>query len=71
MARNSNGRGRTMNFLLHPLILVTFFPLVGVLIILFLKPDQINVKATRGEGLGFVGREEGVKCYAVALLEKK
>ncbi len=38
---------------------------------LFLKPDQINVKATRGEGLGFVGREEGVKCYAVALLEKK
>ena len=31
-----------MNFLLHPLILVTFFPLVGVLIILFLKPDQKN-----------------------------
>ncbi len=32
-----------MNFLLHPLILVTFFPLVGVLIILFLKPDQKNI----------------------------
>ena len=32
-----------MNFLLHPLILVTFFPLVGVVIILFLKPDQKNI----------------------------
>ena len=29
-----------MNFLLHPLTLVTFFPLVGVLILLFLKPEQ-------------------------------
>ena len=38
---------------------------------LFLKPDQINVKATRGEGLGFVGRGEGVICYAVAMLDKR
>lgn len=29
-----------MNFLLQPLTLVTFFPLVGVLILLFLKPEQ-------------------------------
>ena len=29
-----------MNFLLHPLTLVTFFPLVGVLVLLFLKPEQ-------------------------------
>lgn len=29
-----------MNFLLEPLNLVTFFPLVGVLILLFLKPEQ-------------------------------
>jgi len=29
-----------MNFLLHPLNLVTFFPLLGVLVILFLKPAQ-------------------------------
>lgn len=35
---------------------------------LFLKPDQVNVKATRGEGLGFVGRGEGVVCYAISLL---
>jgi NADH-quinone oxidoreductase subunit M len=31
-----------MEFLLQPLNLVTFFPLVGVLVILFLKPEQKN-----------------------------
>jgi len=35
---------------------------------LFLKPNQVNVKATRGEGLGFVGRGEGAICYAISLL---
>lgn len=29
--------------------------------------DQVNVKATRGEKLGFVGREEGVLAQAVVL----
>jgi NADH-quinone oxidoreductase subunit M len=29
-----------MNVLFHPLVLVTFLPLVGVLVILFLKPEQ-------------------------------
>ena len=29
-----------MNFFIDPLTLVTFFPLVGVLILLFLKPEQ-------------------------------
>jgi 2-C-methyl-D-erythritol 2,4-cyclodiphosphate synthase len=38
---------------------------------LFLKKDQINIKATTGEGLGFVGREEGVICYAIALLKSR
>jgi 2-C-methyl-D-erythritol 2,4-cyclodiphosphate synthase len=38
---------------------------------LFLKTDQINIKATRGEGLGFVGRGEGAICYAIALLDKR
>ncbi|HEY2258306.1 MAG TPA: 2-C-methyl-D-erythritol 2,4-cyclodiphosphate synthase [Solirubrobacteraceae bacterium] len=28
--------------------------------------DQVSVKATRGEGMGFVGREEGVAAIAVA-----
>lgn len=32
--------------------------------------EQVNVKATRGEKLGFVGREEGVLAQAVVLLEK-
>lgn len=32
--------------------------------------DQINLKATTTEKLGFVGREEGIECYAVVLLEK-
>lgn len=32
--------------------------------------DQVSVKATRGEKLGFVGREEGVLAQAVVLLEE-
>lgn len=32
------------------------------------RPDQINVKATTSERLGFVGREEGIAAQAVALL---
>ncbi len=33
--------------------------------------DDIGVKATTTEKLGFVGREEGVAAYAVALIYKK
>ena len=33
--------------------------------------SAINVKATRGEKLGFVGRQEGVMAQAVVLLERK
>lgn len=32
--------------------------------------DQVNVKATRGEKLGFVGKEEGVQAQCVVLLMK-
>jgi len=32
--------------------------------------DQLNLKATRGEGLGFIGHEEGVVAQAVVLLEE-
>jgi len=32
--------------------------------------DQINVKATTTEKLGFVGREEGIAVHAVVLLEE-
>ena len=31
---------------------------------------QVNVKATRGEKLGFIGREEGIAAEAVVLLFK-
>lgn len=33
--------------------------------------QQINIKATRGEKLGYVGREEGVLAQAVVLIKKK
>ena len=33
--------------------------------------SQSSVKATRGEGMGFVGRGEGVLAQAVVLLEEK
>ncbi len=31
---------------------------------------DISIKATTTEKLGYVGREEGISCYAVVLLEK-
>ena len=31
--------------------------------------DRVNVKATRGEGMGFVGRGEGAAALALATLE--
>lgn len=37
--------------------------------VLSLDPDQINVKATTEEHLGFTGRGEGIACHAVCLLK--
>ena len=37
--------------------------------ILNINIEQVNVKATTGEKIGFVGREEGVNAQAVCLLE--
>ena len=34
-----------------------------------ISEEDISIKATTTEKLGYVGREEGVSCYAVALIE--
>ncbi len=34
------------------------------------EESRINVKATRGEGMGFVGRGEGAIAYAVCLIDE-
>lgn len=33
--------------------------------------NQINIKATRGEGLGYIGKGEGVEAYSICLLIEK
>lgn len=38
--------------------------------ILSLTPDDVSIKATTNEKLGFVGKEEGITAYAVVLLFK-
>ncbi len=38
--------------------------------ILEISIDDISIKATTSEKMGFVGREEGFAAYAVALIEK-
>lgn len=34
-----------------------------------ISENRINIKATRGEGLGFIGRGEGISAYAVVSVE--
>jgi 2-C-methyl-D-erythritol 2,4-cyclodiphosphate synthase len=52
---------------LRPFIDVMEITLAGVM---GLDPDQVSIKATTTEKLGFEGREEGISAYAVVLLEK-
>jgi 2-C-methyl-D-erythritol 2,4-cyclodiphosphate synthase len=35
-----------------------------------ISPEHVSVKATRGEGMGFVGREEGVAALAIVTVER-
>jgi len=36
-----------------------------------IAPEQVNIKATTTEGMGFIGRSEGIGASAVVLLEEK
>ena len=38
---------------------------------LHIDAGKVNVKATRGEGMGFVGRKEGVLAECVCLIDEK
>ena len=35
-----------------------------------ISEEEIGIKATTSKGMGFIGRGEGMTCYAVALVEK-
>jgi 2-C-methyl-D-erythritol 2,4-cyclodiphosphate synthase len=39
--------------------------------LLNISEDDVSIKATTSEKLGYVGREEGVNAYAVVLISKK
>ena len=43
---------------------------VSVSNLLSIPVDQTNIKATTSEEMGFVGRGEGISCYATVLIQK-
>jgi 2-C-methyl-D-erythritol 2,4-cyclodiphosphate synthase len=44
---------------------------ITIAAILNITKDDVSVKATTTENMGFVGREEGLKAYATVLICKK
>lgn len=51
--------------------LAKYIPLMreNIALCLQLNEDQINIKATTEEHLGFTGRGDGISCHAVCLIE--
>ena len=39
--------------------------------ILQIKPDQLSIKATTNEKMGFVGQEQGIAVYAICTVKEK
>lgn len=39
--------------------------------LLGIDTDRVNIKATTTEGMGYIGRGEGIACHAVVLLSKE
>lgn len=39
--------------------------------VLKIKKDQVSIKATTHEGVGFIGREEAIAAMAVCLIQKR
>lgn len=52
--------------------LMNYIPEMEIIIarILGVTPDEVSIKATTTEKLGFEGREEGISAHAVVLLER-
>jgi len=44
---------------------------VNIATALGISPQQVGIKATTNEGLGFAGRKEGIAAFAVASIEIK
>jgi 2-C-methyl-D-erythritol 2,4-cyclodiphosphate synthase len=49
-----------------------YIPAISAILssVMKIEPGQLSIKAKTSEKLGFIGREEGISAYAVALLIK-